>query len=831
MLRLIVVTLLVAGLAANQPDRQAASQISRLDERQEILWAEDRRAPSEADVRVLTTALNHPDHAIQRLAVRALGRLERPGLVAFISRMLSSTDAGTRAEAANALAQAVSAIAAGGQADGASSGPPAATGLKTGGPTGGSAVVEVAALLQKQLEREADPAVRGVICESLGRLPYANAADVQAVEHTLVAATFARPARPGSTAEDATIPTLVRAVKGLESLLRQNGKAFTPAAATTDRLRTLAVLRGVDVSSQIRLKPDPTVRGTTGDADPDDVVRVRRLALLALAPHAGADQKTLAAAMGDEQWEVRRIAVRSAGAALRTADAAARSARLSVVMRGLGDAHWRVRYEALSSFGRQEAPECRMLLAAVADRNTHVSLLAIDLLAKCGAGSEASRILGGLVRQLPAADGPWHVPAHALVSLARLAPEQAAAQLERFASNPIWQVRAYAARAAAIASARDVLRALAGDTHDNVRSAAVAGLSEMEQHASDDVYIGALASSDGQLLITAAKALKGTPDRARALPALLQSLAAQTRQRRDTSRDARLALLERIGELGSREQAMVLSAYAGDFDARVARSAAAILKQWTGIDRPVPPPAPPSAPPPALEDVRQLDGATAIVRMKNGGTFTLALLVAEAPASVVRFARLARSGYYNGLTFHRVEPGSLIQGGSPGANEYAGDGPFMRDELGLASNRRGSVGVSTRGRDTGDAQWYINLVDNARYDHNYTVFATVSEGMDIVDAIVEGDIIAEIRIVEQPRTARRTASLDWRGPQAPPSSLARGAPTPHSARSRLLLLRAAPSALPAPSAPNMTVVIGRADRTAGHWWVVPMEVFDERKLD
>jgi cyclophilin family peptidyl-prolyl cis-trans isomerase len=63
------------------------------------------------------------------------------------------------------------------------------------------------------------------------------------------------------------------------------------------------------------------------------------------------------------------------------------------------------------------------------------------------------------------------------------------------------------------------------------------------------------------------------------------------------------------------------------------------------------------------------------------------------------------------------------------------------------------VGVSTRGRDTGDAQWYINLVDNARYDHNYTVFATVSEGMDIVDAIVEGDIIAEIRIVEQPRTA------------------------------------------------------------------------------
>lgn len=71
----------------------------------------------------------------------------------------------------------------------------------------------------------------------------------------------------------------------------------------------------------------------------------------------------------------------------------------------------------------------------------------------------------------------------------------------------------------------------------------------------------------------------------------------------------------------------------------------------------------------------------------------------------------------------------------------------MRDELGLASNVRGSVGVSTRGRDTGDAQWYINLVDNARYDHNYTVFANVISGMEVVDGILEGDAIEEVRIV------------------------------------------------------------------------------------
>ncbi|MGC4085427.1 MAG: aminotransferase class I/II-fold pyridoxal phosphate-dependent enzyme [Vicinamibacterales bacterium] len=110
----------------------------------------------------------------------------------------------------------------------------------------------------------------------------------------------------------------------------------------------------------------------------------------------------------------------------------------------------------------------------------------------------------------------------------------------------------------------------------------------------------------------------------------------------------------------------------------------------------------------------------------------------------MRFAQLAASGYYNRLTFHRVVPNGIIQGGSPGANEYSSDAPYMRDEVGQWPHVRGALGISTRGRDTGDAQIFIDLVDNPRYDHTYTVFAQVLNGMDVVDRIIEGDVIESV---------------------------------------------------------------------------------------
>jgi cyclophilin family peptidyl-prolyl cis-trans isomerase len=114
---------------------------------------------------------------------------------------------------------------------------------------------------------------------------------------------------------------------------------------------------------------------------------------------------------------------------------------------------------------------------------------------------------------------------------------------------------------------------------------------------------------------------------------------------------------------------------------------------------------------------------------------------------VLQFTRLAESGYYNGLSIHRVVPTFVLQGGSPGANEYIGHPNHMRDELGTWPHVRGAMGISTRGRDTGDAQFFLDLIDNPRLDHDYTVFGQAITGMDAADRILEGDVIESIQIL------------------------------------------------------------------------------------
>jgi cyclophilin family peptidyl-prolyl cis-trans isomerase len=306
----------------------------------------------------------------------------------------------------------------------------------------------------------------------------------------------------------------------------------------------------------------------------------------------------------------------------------------------------------------------------------------------------------------------------------------------------------YAARAAALVKDTATLARLAFDSVGGVREAALDGLSATSGHVADGVFARALSSEEHHVVLAAAQALKGAPVANAVLPPLIAALERLTRGGQDNSRDPRMELLQRIGELGDTSLAARIAPYVNDFDVAVADRAAAIVSRWTG--RSV------AAAPRRVQrvstDLARVANATGVVMRftmaptSGGGSFAVRMRTSATPATAQRLIALARRGYYNGLTFHRVEPTFVIQGGSPRATEYVGDGPFMRDEVDLASHVRGSMGISTRGRDTGDAQVFVNLTDNFRLDHDYTVFGDILDGMSVVDGILEGDVIASVTV-------------------------------------------------------------------------------------
>lgn len=117
------------------------------------------------------------------------------------------------------------------------------------------------------------------------------------------------------------------------------------------------------------------------------------------------------------------------------------------------------------------------------------------------------------------------------------------------------------------------------------------------------------------------------------------------------------------------------------------------------------------------------------------GTIVLDLDPTYAPLAVNNFVFLASEGFYDGVTFHRVVPGFVIQGGDPTGTGRGGPGYRFRDELeGPGDYRRGTVAMANSGPNTNGSQFFICLAD-VRLPHQYTIFGRVVEGLDVVDAI------------------------------------------------------------------------------------------------
>ena len=697
--------------AALPPDGQIrSSDLSEL--RQALFEAEDSRVPDDASLNILLKALSHSEADIRRTAVRALGRLVRPALYENIALLLSDPDPAVRSEAANALAQCLSDVKPYAPAGEASAGSAASVG-------------KVFSLLETRLKIEPAAEVRGVILRTIGRLAYPDEAGFRLAEKVLCAA-----GDIGPGAEPARRGEIYGAVKGIESLLRRKARVIKADESCLARLGAL-------------LKP---VLPAGGDPSAiEEAARIRRLAMMSLTWAGRLDGPTLEAAAADPDGQVRRLVFFGWGRVGLNTISGETADRL--LIRGLTDPSELVRYEALRIYGRVKPDQDPLtVLKAVGDASPHVVLLALDLLGQLKAAPDSIIVrLDEIAAGRPTSAGRL-AAAHAFVSLAKIAPARARNILPRFLTAQEWVVRTYAASAAAVMGDAASLEKLLADSHDNVRNEALSGLIKLRGRAADPACLAALERNDYQLILTAVGGMKGSPANERTVQTLFAALTRLTAQKRETSRDPRLALLERIGEMGTKARAGELESYTEDFDPQVASAAADIVARWTGRRPDVHPRKTPVLYP-WVAEIDKLRSATVRVTMAWGGSFEMKLFVDESPATIGRFIMLARNGYYDGLTIHRIVPNFLVQGGSPGANEFTGDALFMRDESGLESNVRGTVGISTRGRDTGDAQIYINTVDNDRLDHEYCVFARVTFGMDVVDRILEGDVIKRIEVL------------------------------------------------------------------------------------
>jgi cyclophilin family peptidyl-prolyl cis-trans isomerase len=151
------------------------------------------------------------------------------------------------------------------------------------------------------------------------------------------------------------------------------------------------------------------------------------------------------------------------------------------------------------------------------------------------------------------------------------------------------------------------------------------------------------------------------------------------------------------------------------------------------------PPAPPRDPPPTLPPT--------VVRLETTrGRIRVRLFADDAPRTAGNFVQLVRRRFYDGLTFHRVVPGYVSQGGDPRGDGSGGPGYMIPCEINPRRYDQGVMGMALAGRDTGGSQFFFAHVPTPQLDGRYTAFGEIIEGLDVAVDLVEGDVITSARV-------------------------------------------------------------------------------------
>ena len=316
-------------------------------------------------------------------------------------------------------------------------------------------------------------------------------------------------------------------------------------------------------------------------------------------------------------------------------------------------------------------------------------------------------------------------------------------------ADPHYTVRA---GLASILATRDPERALPrlapmlADADARVVSAVLTAMAKLKAPNIGAILIDHLAKEDVGVRAAAAAAL-GDVKADGGVEALV---AAYKRGEVDLVIDTRAAVLEALAKYGATAAVPTLKTALGDKDWALRVKAAELLKP---LDPSVDTaqairPAPPSANAVDYTSATLVSPSVSpqVYIETEKGTIQIELDVLDAPITVLNFMTLARRGYFDGLSFHRVVANFVAQGGDPRGDGEGGPGYSIRDELNQEPYLRGTVGMALAWRDTGGSQFFITHGPQPHLDARYTVFGRVTAGMEVVDALNQWDTITRIRV-------------------------------------------------------------------------------------
>jgi HEAT repeat protein/cyclophilin family peptidyl-prolyl cis-trans isomerase len=487
--------------------------------------------------------------------------------------------------------------------------------------------------------------------------------------------------------------------------------------------------RGAAALAAARLRDSTlvaTLVGATKDASPEVRWRVA-YALGRIGDPAGAP--ALRTLSSDKIEIVRAMAARGLGD---VGDSTAGPRLVSL----LGDTAWRVRVNAAHALGALHARrDARSLVPLLRDPQPHVRWEAAASLGLVGDSTAISRLQAALD---DSATGVIHAAA---ISMLQIYGERAIPAIAPAIDLLPGYLRSSLVEALGPVSgplALETLLARARDSTDAPQAAgAASGLAKRPADAAASIPVlrGLLGSRDFTVVCSAAEAL-GTLGDSASVPALAGLL---QRSGNPEASDVRTSAATALASLKTGPALDALRPARSDPERRVREIATTALG--------LPPDSIAAEPAPQLrvDPIPNQPAVSATVETSRG-TVRIVFDPKAAPRTVENFARLARSGYFDGLVFHRVVPNFVVQDGCPRGDGWGGPGYAIPCEYNALPYETGTVGMALSGKDTGGSQWFITLSPQPRLEGRYTVFGKVATGLDVVERLMPGDRILKISI-------------------------------------------------------------------------------------